>query len=72
MFGVKEFTAIINPPQMAILAVGAPQRVMSEGARDVRTVVSVTLSVDAGRVEPPEAAAWLDAFAAALADPMLH
>ena len=71
MYDVKEFTAIINPPHAGILAVGAPQLVLDEAGQR-RTHVTVTLSVDAAQVESPEAAAWLDAFAAALREPMLH
>jgi pyruvate dehydrogenase E2 component (dihydrolipoamide acetyltransferase) len=48
MFGVKEFAAIINPPQAMILAVGAgEERVMArKGQAVVRTMMSLTLAVD--------------------------
>jgi len=49
MFGIDNFDAVINPPQGAILAVGAGVRkpvVNAEGALAVATVMSVTLSVD--------------------------
>jgi pyruvate dehydrogenase E2 component (dihydrolipoamide acetyltransferase) len=48
MFGIDEFTAIINPPQVAILAVGAasPQPVVRDGEIVVRTTMKLTLSVD--------------------------
>jgi len=48
MFGIDEFTAIINPPQVAILAVGAagPQPVVRDGEIVVRTMMKLTLSVD--------------------------
>lgn len=48
MYGVKHFTAIINPPQSTILAVGqgAPRVIVRDGAPVVATVMSVTLSCD--------------------------
>ena len=48
MYGVREFSAIINPPQSCILAVGAGEKraVVREGEVAVTTVMSCTLSVD--------------------------
>jgi len=48
MFGVKHFTAIINPPQSGILAVGAIQKqlVVREDAMAIRPLMTVTLSSD--------------------------
>jgi pyruvate dehydrogenase E2 component (dihydrolipoamide acetyltransferase) len=48
MFGISEFSAIINPPQAAILAVGAGEKrpVVNGDALAVATVMSATLSVD--------------------------
>ncbi len=48
MYGVREFSAIINPPQSCILAVGAGEEraVVKEGEVAVATVMSCTLSVD--------------------------
>jgi pyruvate dehydrogenase E2 component (dihydrolipoamide acetyltransferase) len=48
MFGVDRFDAIINPPQVAILAVGAGQdRVVArDGQPTVRRMVTLTLSCD--------------------------
>jgi len=48
MFGVDTFTAIINPPQAAILAVGAgvPKAIVQDGEIVVATVMSLTLSLD--------------------------
>ena len=48
MFGIKQFEAIINPPQAGILAVGAgaQQPVVKEGALAIATVMSMTLSCD--------------------------
>ena len=49
MFGIENFDAVINPPQAAILAVGAGIRkpvILDGGEMGVATVMSVTLSVD--------------------------
>jgi pyruvate dehydrogenase E2 component (dihydrolipoamide acetyltransferase) len=48
MFGVKNFTAVINPPQTTILAVGAgePRILARNGAAVVATIMTVTLSCD--------------------------
>jgi len=48
MFGIKQFDAVINPPQACILAVGAgePRAVVKDGQLAVATVMSCTLSVD--------------------------
>jgi len=48
MFGVKAFDAIINPPQAAILAVGAGEkrRILSDEKDIIATVITATLSCD--------------------------
>lgn len=70
MFGITEFTAIINAPQSAILAVGAPiERLRAD--RTVATTVTVTLSIDNSAIEHDEAARWLDEFALHLEEPAL-
>jgi len=48
MFGIPEFSAIINPPQSAILAVGAGEQraVVKAGAIAIATIMTVTLSCD--------------------------
>ena len=49
MFGVRSFTAIIDPPQVAILAVGGVRRAPVEDPRDgvtFRDVMTVTLTCD--------------------------
>jgi pyruvate dehydrogenase E2 component (dihydrolipoamide acetyltransferase) len=64
MFGVKDFAAIINPPQGCILAVGAGQQrpVVKDGALAVATVMSCTLSVDHRVVDGAMGAQFLAAF----------
>ena len=48
MFGIKSFSAVINPPQATILAVGAaePRVIVKDGTPAVATLMSVTLSCD--------------------------
>jgi pyruvate dehydrogenase E2 component (dihydrolipoamide acetyltransferase) len=72
MFGVKDFQAIINPPQAAILAVGAgePRPVVKDGALAVATVMSATLSVDHRVVDGALGAEWLQAFKAIIQEPL--
>lgn len=64
MFGVREFSAIVNPPQSAILAVGAgePRPVVRDGALDVATVATCTLSCDHRVVDGAVGARLLAAF----------
>ena len=72
MYGVKNFSAVINPPQSAILAVSAAQQqpVVVNGGVKVATVMTVTLSVDHRAVDGVMAAQWLAAFKAAVQSPM--
>ncbi len=64
MFGIKDFAAIINPPQGCILAVGAgvQQPVVQDGEIAVATVMSCTLSVDHRVVDGAVGAQFLAAF----------
>ena len=64
MFGIKDFSAIINPPQGCILAVGAgtQQPVVRDGELAVATVMSCTLSVDHRVVDGAVGAEFLAAF----------
>lgn len=72
MFGIKEFAAIINPPQGAILAVGAalPRPVVKNGALAVATMMSCTLSVDHRVIDGAVGAQFLAAFKGLVQDPM--
>ena len=72
MYGTEEFAAIINPPQAAILAVGAAREepVVDDGARRrSATVMRVTLSVDHRPVDGVVAARWLAALTELLEHP---
>jgi len=72
MFGVEDFSAIINPPQSAILAVGAARQepIVRDGELTVGTVMKFTLSVDHRAIDGALAAEWLRAFVAVLSDPI--
>jgi pyruvate dehydrogenase E2 component (dihydrolipoamide acetyltransferase) len=72
MYGVDEFAAIINPPQAAILAVGAAKQeaVVSDGRVEAATVLRVTLSVDHRPVDGAIAARWMSAFVSLLERPV--
>lgn len=65
MYGVDQFDAIINPPQCAILAIGAakPRVVASvEGAACVVTILRVTLSIDHRAIDGATGATFLSAL----------
>jgi pyruvate dehydrogenase E2 component (dihydrolipoamide acetyltransferase) len=72
MFGIKDFAAVINPPQGCILAVGAGEQraVVKNGALAVATVMSVTLSVDHRVVDGSVGAEFLSAFKKIVEDPL--
>jgi pyruvate dehydrogenase E2 component (dihydrolipoamide acetyltransferase) len=74
MFGIEEFTAIINPPEAAILAVGAiaPKVVVDdEGNMAIRQRMRVTLSCDHRVIDGATGAAFLQTLKQYLEDPML-
>jgi pyruvate dehydrogenase E2 component (dihydrolipoamide acetyltransferase) len=72
MFGVKHFTAIINPPQAAILAVGAgePRPVVRNGALAIANVMTCTLSVDHRVADGALGAEWMQVFKDIIEDPL--
>ena len=72
MFGIKEFSAVINPPQGAILAVGAgePRPVVVDGALAVGTVMTCTLSVDHRVVDGAVGAAFMQVFKGLIEEPL--
>ena len=73
MYGVKDFAAIINPPQACILAVGAgvEQPVVQNGQIVIGTVMSATLSVDHRVVDGAVGAEFLKAFKEFIENPIL-
>jgi pyruvate dehydrogenase E2 component (dihydrolipoamide acetyltransferase) len=72
MYGVTEFSAILNPPQSGILAVGgAVQKpVVVDGALAVGTVMTVTLSADHRVIDGAVAAQWMAAFVRRIENPL--
>ncbi|HEY3777997.1 MAG TPA: pyruvate dehydrogenase complex dihydrolipoamide acetyltransferase [Rhizomicrobium sp.] len=64
MFGIRNFTAIINPPHAAILAVGAGEEraVVREGKVEAANMMTVTLSCDHRVVDGATGARFLQAF----------
>lgn len=71
MFGIKSFSAIINPPQSCILAVGAGEQraVIKDGQVKVATVMTVTLSVDHRSVDGAVGAEFLASFKKLIENP---
>jgi len=72
MFGTSSFSAILNPPQSGILAVGAasPKAVVVDGEITIVTIMSVTLSADHRAVDGALAAQWLAAFKIRIENPL--
>ena len=73
MFGIENFDAVINPPQSAILAVGAGKKrpvVNQDGQIDVATIMSVTMSVDHRAIDGALGARLLAAIVANLENPI--
>ena len=72
MFGIKNFSAVINPPHATILAVGAGEQriVVKKGAPAVATVMSVTLSTDHRAVDGALGAELISAFKTLIENPM--
>ncbi|MDB4951563.1 MAG: pyruvate dehydrogenase [Gemmatimonadetes bacterium] len=73
MFGIEEFTAVINPPEAAILAVGAiaEKVVVENGDMAIRQRMRVTLSCDHRVIDGATGAQFLQTLKAFLEDPML-
>jgi pyruvate dehydrogenase E2 component (dihydrolipoamide acetyltransferase) len=72
MFGIDSFSAVINPPEAAILAVGAmrPEAVVVDGEVAVRNRIALELSVDHRAVDGAVGAAYLKELAEILEEPM--
>ncbi len=73
MYGVEQFVAVLNPPQAAILAVGATEDrpVVRGGEIVVRPLMTLTLTVDHRAVDGAEAADFLRTVKALLEEPAL-
>lgn len=73
MMGIKEFTAIINPPEAAIIAVGAstPTPVVRNGEVTIRNIMHVTMSCDHRVVDGATGAKFLQTFKQMLETPAM-
>ncbi len=73
MYGVKDFSAVINPPQGCILAVGAGEQhpVVKDGRLEIATIMTCTLSVDHRVVDGAVGAEFLKAFKDYITKPVL-
>ncbi len=72
MYGVREFAAIINPPQSCLLSVGAAEQrpIVKDGALAVATMMSCTLSADHRSVDGAKGAQFLGVFRKLIEDPL--
>jgi pyruvate dehydrogenase E2 component (dihydrolipoamide acetyltransferase) len=73
MYGVKEFSAIINPPQACILAVGMGEMrpVVKDGVLTSATMMTCTLSVDHRVVDGAVGASYLKTFKELIENPVM-
>lgn len=73
MFGVKNFQAIVNPPQSCIMAVGAGEErvIVENGQMVVRTIMTVTLSTDHRSVDGAVGAEYLQHFKKFIENPVM-
>jgi pyruvate dehydrogenase E2 component (dihydrolipoamide acetyltransferase) len=73
MYGIKDFAAVINPPQGCIIAVGAGEQrpVVKNGALAIATVMSLTLSADHRVVDGAVGAEFISEVKKLLEDPLL-
>ncbi|WP_420382910.1 pyruvate dehydrogenase complex dihydrolipoamide acetyltransferase [Novosphingobium sp.] len=72
MFGIKQFDAVINPPQAMILAVGAGEAraYVVDGALAIATVMSATGSFDHRAIDGADGAEFMQAFKALVENPL--
>ena len=72
MFGIREFSAIINPPQSCILAVGKGEQrpIVKNGAIAIANMMTCTLSVDHRSVDGAVGAEFMQAFQAIIEEPL--
>jgi pyruvate dehydrogenase E2 component (dihydrolipoamide acetyltransferase) len=72
MYGIRDFAAIINPPQSCLLAVGAAEKrpIVKDNALAIATMMSCTLSIDHRSVDGAKGAEFLGVFKALIEDPL--
>jgi pyruvate dehydrogenase E2 component (dihydrolipoamide acetyltransferase) len=73
MYGIKDFTAVINPPHATILAAGAGEQrpVVHNGKIEIATLMSVTLSCDHRAVDGALGAELIGAFKVLIENPVM-
>ena len=73
MYGIKDFTAVINPPHATILSVGAGEEraVVRNGKIEAAQMMTVTLSCDHRAVDGALGAELLGAFKALIENPVM-
>jgi pyruvate dehydrogenase E2 component (dihydrolipoamide acetyltransferase) len=73
MFGIKDFTAVINPPHATILAVGAGEEraIVKDGKVEAAQIMSVTLSCDHRAVDGALGAQLIGAFKTLIENPVM-
>jgi pyruvate dehydrogenase E2 component (dihydrolipoamide acetyltransferase) len=73
MYGIKDFTAVINPPQSTILAVGTGEEraVVRNGKIEAAQIMSVTLACDHRSIDGALGAALISAFKALIENPVM-
>ena len=73
MFGVEQFTAVLNPPQVAILAVGAvkDEPVVTDGELDIAPILRMILTCDHRAIDGADGAQFLQTLVALIKQPTL-
>ena len=73
MFGIEQFVAVLNPPQAAILAVGAtePKPVVRDGSVEVRPLMTMTITCDHRAIDGADGAEFLRTVKELLEEPAL-
>ncbi len=73
MFGIEEFTAVINPPEAGILAVGGMEErpVVVDGELDVQTRMKITMSCDHRVIDGAQGSRFLQTLKAILEEPLV-
>jgi pyruvate dehydrogenase E2 component (dihydrolipoamide acetyltransferase) len=73
MFGVEQFTAVLNPPQVAILAVGSvkDEVVVRDGEVEIAPIVQLMLTCDHRAIDGADGARFLQALVAFVERPAL-
>ena len=73
MFGVEQFTAVLNPPQVAILAVGAVKEepVVRDGDLDIAPILRLVLTCDHRAIDGADGAQFLQTLVALIEQPSL-